>query len=43
MERILGFAPHYLAGLVMALAGLFTPTGGMTRALIGQMAGQAIP
>ncbi len=33
LERLLGFVPGLLAGVLMALAGLFTPTGGMTRAL----------
>lgn len=40
LEKLMGFAPHLLAGAVMALAGLFTPTGGMTRALIGQTFGK---
>ena len=40
LEHVLGYVPHLLAGITMALAGLFTPTGGMTRALIGQMMGQ---
>lgn len=40
LEKLLGFAPHLLAGVVMALAGLFTPTGGMTRAMIGQLFGK---
>jgi adenosylcobinamide-phosphate synthase len=35
LEQLMGFAPHLLAGVLMALAGLFTPTGGMTRALTG--------
>jgi len=40
LEKLMGFAPHILSGILMALAGLFTPTGGMTRALIGQMFGK---
>lgn len=32
LEQLMGFAPHILSGLLMAAAGLFTPTGGMTRA-----------
>ncbi len=40
LERLLGFAPHLISGLIMGLAGLFTPTGGMTRAFIGQMMGK---
>ena len=31
----MGFAPHILSGALMALAGLFTPTGGMMRAFTG--------
>lgn len=33
LEKLLGFVPGMLAGVLLALAGLFTPTGGMTRAL----------
>ena len=40
LEKLLGYVPHLLSGLLMALAGLFTPTGGMTRALIGQLWGR---
>lgn len=40
LEKLLGFAPHLLAGALMALAGLFTPTGGMTRAFLGQLFGK---
>ena len=40
LEALLGFIPHILAGTIMALAGLFTPTGGMTRALLGQLYGK---
>ncbi len=35
LERVMGFVPTLLAGLLMALAGLLTPTGGMTRAFAG--------
>lgn len=35
LERLMGFVPSLFAGLLIALAGLFTPTGGMTRALAG--------
>lgn len=35
LEQLMGFVPNILAGLLMAAAGLLTPTGGMTRALIG--------
>lgn len=35
LERIAGFVPSLIAGLLIALAGLLTPTGGMTRALAG--------
>ncbi len=37
LEKLMGFVPHILAGLLMAMAGLFTPTGGMTRAFAGQI------
>ena len=40
LEKILGFFPMVLSGILMALAGLFTPTGGMTRALAGLMGGK---
>ncbi len=33
LEKLMGFIPGMLAGTLMALSGLFTPTGGMTRAL----------
>ncbi len=33
LEKLAGFVPGMLAGVLMALSGLFTPTGGMTRAL----------
>ncbi len=33
LEKLAGFIPGALAGVLMALSGLFTPTGGMTRAL----------
>lgn len=34
-EYLMGAAPNLVAGVLVALAGLFTPTGGMTRAFIG--------
>jgi adenosylcobinamide-phosphate synthase len=34
LEKLLGFVPMVFSGTLLALAGLFTPTGGMTRALI---------
>ncbi|HEY0901716.1 MAG TPA: cobalamin biosynthesis protein [Micavibrio sp.] len=33
LEKLLGFVPGAFAGVLIALSGLFTPTGGMTRAL----------
>ncbi len=33
LEKLLGFVPHIMAGVLIALAGLLTPTGGMSRAL----------
>jgi adenosylcobinamide-phosphate synthase len=38
LEKVAGFIPSCLAGLLMALGGLFTPTGGMTRAFRGLFA-----
>jgi adenosylcobinamide-phosphate synthase len=35
LEQLMGFIPSLLAGVLMALAGLLTPTGGMTRAFAG--------
>ena len=35
LEQLMGFVPHVLAGVLIAFAGLFTPTGGMTRAFKG--------
>lgn len=39
-EKLMGFVPMIYSGILMALGGLFTPTGGMTRALIGQLWGK---
>lgn len=33
LEKLMGFVPSMLAGALVAMAGLFTPTGGMTRAI----------
>ncbi len=35
MEKLMGFIPNILAGVLVACAGLLTPTAGMTRALKG--------
>ncbi len=40
LEKVAGYAPSLLAGLIIALAGLFTPTGGMTRAFGGLIGGK---
>ena len=37
LEQLMGFGPMFLSGVLMAGAGLLTPTGGMTRAFIGLM------
>lgn len=37
LEQLMGFIPNGLAGVLMAGAGLLTPTGGMTRAFAGLM------
>jgi adenosylcobinamide-phosphate synthase len=33
LEKLMGVVPDIFAGILVALAGLFTPTGGMTRAV----------
>lgn len=33
LEKLMGFVPNVLAGIYIALAGLITPTAGMTRAV----------
>lgn len=35
LEAMMGVVPHIISGILMALAGLLTPSGGMTRAFIG--------
>lgn len=40
LERLLGFIPDMLAGTLISMAGLFTPTGTMTKALLAQMFGR---
>ncbi|MBU0800265.1 MAG: cobalamin biosynthesis protein, partial [Alphaproteobacteria bacterium] len=37
LERLLGYVPMTVSGSLMATAGLFTPTGGMTRAVAALM------
>lgn len=37
LERLLGFVPTVFSGILMAIAGLFTPTGSMARAVAGVM------
>jgi adenosylcobinamide-phosphate synthase len=39
LEKLLGFIPNMFAGLLISLAGLLTPTAGMTRSLIGLFPG----
>lgn len=34
LEKLLGFVPNVLAGILIGLGGLLTPTAGMTRSLI---------
>lgn len=34
LEKLMGFVPMVLSGILMAAGGLFTPTGGMTRAFL---------
>lgn len=35
LEKLMGFAPNVFAGVLISLAGLLTPTAGMTRSFIG--------
>lgn len=35
LEKLLGFIPNLFAGIFVALAGLITPTAGMSRAFLG--------
>ena len=37
LERLMGYVPNMLGGLFIALAGILTPTAGMTRAFLGLM------
>jgi adenosylcobinamide-phosphate synthase len=41
LEKLLGFVPNLFAGLLISLAGLLTPTAGMTRSLIGLFPGHS--
>lgn len=35
LEKLMGFVPNVFTGVLISLAGLITPTAGMTRSLIG--------
>ena len=35
LEKLMGFVPNIFAGVIISLAGLLTPTAGMTRSFIG--------
>ncbi len=35
LEKLMGFVPNVLSGVLIALAGLLTPTAGMSRAFLG--------
>jgi adenosylcobinamide-phosphate synthase len=37
LEKLMGFVPNLLSGVLIALAGLLTPTAGMTRSFLGLM------
>ncbi len=41
LEKLMGFVPNVLAGVLIACAGILTPTAGMTRSLIGLLRGGA--
>jgi len=40
LEKLMGFVPAVFAGVLVALAGLLTPTAGMTRSLMALIPGQ---
>lgn len=40
IDHIMGYFPDLIAGFLISIAGLFTPTGAMTRALFGQLFGK---
>ena len=35
LEKLMGFVPNAFAGIIISLAGILTPTAGMTRSFIG--------
>lgn len=35
LEKLMGYVPNVFSGILISLAGLFTPTAGMTRAFLG--------
>ncbi len=35
LEKLMGFVPNVIAGFLIVLAGIFTPTGGITRGFAG--------
>lgn len=37
LEKLMGFIPNMLSGVLIAFAGILTPTAGMTRAFLGLM------
>jgi adenosylcobinamide-phosphate synthase len=39
LEKLMGFVPNLFAGIMLSLAGLLTPTAGMTRSLVGLFPG----
>lgn len=40
LEKVMGYVPNLITGILLAIAGLFTPTAGMTRAFIGLCTGK---
>lgn len=42
LEKLMGVVPSVLAGILLGLAGLFTPTGGVVRGLIGLMRSRGV-
>lgn len=39
LEKLMGFVPNIFAGMLIAAAGILTPTAGMTRSFIGLLRG----
>lgn len=42
LEKLMGFVPNILSGVLVAFAGLLTPTAGMTRSFLGLFARSSV-